>query len=478
MGGATTTLTHNGFGELTGQTATFGGDTLYQAAYTRDNGGRITGLTETARGVTTTWDYDYSASGRLFRVVRDSADTTVYSYDANGNRIQVVSPLGTVTGTYDGEDRLQTYGGADYTYNNAGQLTQKDAGGQVTSYTYDVLGNLTAVTLPDSTQISYLVDGQGRRIGKKVNGVLVQGWLWQGQLAPVAELDGSGQVVSRFVYGTRVNVPDYMERGGETYRLVTNHLGSVELVVNASTGQVVSWRDYDEWGRVVADSNPDFQPFGFAGGLHDGGTGLVRFGARDFQPELGRWSTKDPAGIEGGDPNLYDYAFGDPVDLADATGKFVPPWVVTGLIGATYAGVQAYRSGAGASDVFTAAFGGFVGGLIPGAGFARFVRNTFVQELLGGATSAFIGNLVGQAYSPQTGCPMSIELRLGPALLAALNGALGTLASTALPFGAAETLPGSAVRPLLSGLLDFFTQPDAPTPGLEPLPVQWHGPRQ
>ncbi|MBK7923488.1 MAG: hypothetical protein IPJ95_07615 [Gemmatimonadetes bacterium] len=57
------------------------------------------------------------------------------------------------------------------------------------------------------------MDGQGRRIGKKGNGVLVQGWLWQGQLAPVAELDGSGQVVSRFVYGTRVNVPDYLERG-------------------------------------------------------------------------------------------------------------------------------------------------------------------------------------------------------------------------------------------------------------------------
>ena len=327
MGGATTTLTHNGFGELTGQTATFGGDTLYQAAYTRDNGGRITGLTETARGVTTTWDYDYSASGRLFRVVRDSADTTVYSYDANGNRIQVVSPLGTVTGTYDGEDRLQTYGGADYTYNNAGQLTQKDAGGQVTSYTYDVLGNLTAVTLPDSTQISYLVDGQGRRIGKKGNGVLVQGWLWQGQLAPVAELDGSGQVVSRFVYGTRVNVPDYLERGGETYRLVTNHLGSVALVVNASTGQVVSWRDYDEWGRVVADSNPDFQPFGFAGGLYDGATGLVRFGARDYYAALGRWTTRDPVGYRGGDASLHAYVRADPLNGADPSGL----WIETGL---------------------------------------------------------------------------------------------------------------------------------------------------
>ena len=253
-------------------------------------------------------------------MVRDSADTTVYSYDANGNRIQVVSPLGTVTGTYDGEDRLQTYGGADYTYNNAGQLTQKDQGGQVTSYTYDVLGNLTAVTLPDSTQISYLVDGQGRRIGKKVNGVLVQGWLWQGQLAPVAELDGSGQVVSRFVYGTRVNVPDYMERGGATYRLVTNHLGSVELVVNASTGEVASWRDYDAWGRVVADSNPDFQPFGFAGGLYDGATGLVRFGARDYDPETGAWTAKDPIGFRGS-LNFYIYASGDPVNRRDLDGR-------------------------------------------------------------------------------------------------------------------------------------------------------------
>ncbi|MBK9692443.1 MAG: hypothetical protein IPO73_12285 [Gemmatimonadetes bacterium] len=58
---------------------------------------------------------------------------------------------------------------------------------------------------------------------------------------------------------------------------MTNQLGSVALVVNASTGQVVSWRDYDEWGRVVADSNPDFQPFGFAGAARRGdGVGAVR----------------------------------------------------------------------------------------------------------------------------------------------------------------------------------------------------------
>ncbi|MBK7351991.1 MAG: RHS repeat-associated core domain-containing protein [Gemmatimonadetes bacterium] len=193
------------------------------------------------------------------------------------------------------------------------------------------MGNLTAVTLPDSTQISYLVDGQGRRIGKKVNGVLVQGWLWQGQLAPVAELDGSGQVVSRFVYGTRVNVPDYMERGGETYRLVTNHLGSVELVVNVTTGQVVSWRDYDEWGRVVADSNPDFQPFWFAGGLYDVSSGLVQYGERDYDPGIGRWTAKDRIGFRGGDPNLYQYANSDPIALSDPTGQLV--WFAAPVMG-------------------------------------------------------------------------------------------------------------------------------------------------
>jgi len=51
--------------------------------------------------------------------------------------------------------------------------------------------------------------------------------------------------------------------------------------------------DYDEWGRAVLDTNPGFQPFGFAGGLHDRDTGLVRFGARDYDPETGRWTAKD-----------------------------------------------------------------------------------------------------------------------------------------------------------------------------------------
>lgn len=107
-----------------------------------------------------------------------------------------------------------------------------------------------------------------------------KGFLYENSLAPAAELDGAGNIVSRFVYATRVNVPDYMAKGGVTYRIVSDHLGSPRIIVDASTGQVVQRLDYDEFGNVTLDTNPGFQPFGFAGGLYDRHTKLVRLGAR------------------------------------------------------------------------------------------------------------------------------------------------------------------------------------------------------
>ena len=55
----------------------------------------------------------------------------------------------------------------------------------------------------------------------------------------MAELDGAGNVVARFVYGTKGNVPDYMEKGGVTHRILSDHLGSARLVVDASMGVLV-----------------------------------------------------------------------------------------------------------------------------------------------------------------------------------------------------------------------------------------------
>ncbi|PIS11936.1 MAG: hypothetical protein COT73_01120, partial [Bdellovibrio sp. CG10_big_fil_rev_8_21_14_0_10_47_8] len=88
----------------------------------------------------------------------------------------------------------------------------------------------------------------------------------------------------------------------------------------AQSGLVVQRMDYDEFGNVIQDTSPGLQPFGFAGGIYDKDTGLTRFGARDYDPEIGRWTTKDPILFGGGDTNLYGYTFNDPVNLIDPSG--------------------------------------------------------------------------------------------------------------------------------------------------------------
>ncbi|MCL6592264.1 MAG: RHS repeat-associated core domain-containing protein, partial [Firmicutes bacterium] len=265
------------------------------------------------------YEYGYDRAGRLVDVYKDGVLVSHYDYDLNGNRLVHVTPNGTSYGTYDDQDRMLSYGDATYEYTANGELLRKSDTEGVTYYTYDVLGNLTSVVLPDGTRIDYIIDGQNRRIGKKVNGVLVQGFLYQGTLWPLAELDGAGNIVARFIYVTHANVPDYMVRGGVTYRIICDHLGSPRLVVDATTGRVFQRLDYDEFGQVLLDTNPGFQPFGFAGGIYDKETGLIRFGARDYDARTGRWLHKDPIGFNGGN-NFFSYCANDPINLIDPSG--------------------------------------------------------------------------------------------------------------------------------------------------------------
>jgi RHS repeat-associated protein len=77
---------------------------------------------------------------------------------------------------------------------------------------------------------------------------------------------------------------------------------------------------FDEFGQVLLDTNPGFQPFGFAGGLYDDDTGLTRFGARDYDPVTGRWTAKDPILFRGNTTNMYEYVNGDAINRIDPTG--------------------------------------------------------------------------------------------------------------------------------------------------------------
>jgi RHS repeat-associated protein len=329
------TLDYTSFGELQHYQARSNGTPLLDFVYGRDNLGRITSLTETltlppALPVVTTKYYTYDSAGRLFQVCGNATCTAIqaeYHYDANGNRITgTVTARGTVTdATYDAQDRLTAISVGptvtSYEYTANGELRRKAEGAAVTTYAYDAFGNLRHVDLPDGTAIDYVVDGRNRRIGKIVDGNLVQQWLYQDQLEPLAELDGSGNLVAEFIYGSKSHVPAYILRGGQTYRIISDHLGSVRLVVNVTDGSVAQSIDYDEFGVVITDSSPGWQPFGFSGGIYNSDSGLVRLGVRDYDPSIGRWTARDPIGFAGRSANLYGYVAVDPVNRSDPGGK-------------------------------------------------------------------------------------------------------------------------------------------------------------
>jgi RHS repeat-associated protein len=343
--GATTPIVdsygYNGFGEPLNYVARRGTQVLYQVDYTRDAAGRIETKVESLMGanpaVITSHDYAYTydAASRLTDVVVDGSTTNHYDYDANGNRLRrTVNGQSAEVGTYSVEDQQGSYGGRSFQYTLSGRLKSATDATGTTQYTYDALGNLRRVVLPGTpgTQIDYIVDGRGRRVGRVVNGALVQAWLYADGLRIVAEIDYAGGVAvstKRFAYGSRANVPDLMIQDGVRYRILSDQLGSPRVVVKQD-GTIVARMDYDEFGRSSLGNSTDTLPFGFAGGMHDADTGIIRFGARDYDPNTGRWTAKDSTRFGGG-MDFYAYATNDPVNYVDVNGKN-PVLVVAAVI--------------------------------------------------------------------------------------------------------------------------------------------------
>jgi RHS repeat-associated protein len=192
-----------------------------------------------------------------------------------------------------------------------------------------------------------------------------------------------------------------------TFRYITDERGSVIALVNTATGDVAQFISYDVWGDVLSNSNPSFQPFGFAGGLYDEHTRLVRFGARDYDPSIGRWTAKDPILFNGGQTNLYVYVHNDPVNFVDPFGL----WTVSvGLSGSfQFVGFN---------------FNGSFGVVIDGSGGIGFIGSGGVG--VGGGAEASFG------LSFQVSDADCIE---------DLNGA-GLYGSSSLGFGLAGSVDG------------------------------------
>ncbi|MGE0761880.1 MAG: PKD domain-containing protein [Bdellovibrionales bacterium] len=393
LGSVSDTYGHNSFGEIISYSAP-----SLNITYTRDNLGRLSRKVESFMGgASNTFDYTYDRTGRLTQVMRNGAVVGSYAYDANSNRTSING----MAATYDSQDRIVSFGAITYGFNTNGEQQSKvnTLTGQVTSNSFDAFGNLKSVTLPSGTVILYKYDGLNRRVARVVNGVMERSWLYIDQLRPLAELDGSGNIISMFGYASKGNAPDMMIRSGIRYRIITDHLGSPRLVINATTGAIAQAMDYDEWGNVTMDTSPGFQPFGFAGGLYDPGTKLLRLGARDYDPEIGRWISKDPILFGGGDTNLYGYVLNDPINFIDPTGLFLTGDQIAGIVGGAIGG---------------GAYGAYYGTYInPGFGTgAGAIAGVLIGGTIGGVLGPHVGGFIPPAYGSEP--PLSRPQSLPP----------------------------------------------------------------
>jgi len=221
-----------------------------------------------------------------------------------------------------------------------------------------------------------------------------------------------------------------MIKGSSKFKIISDHLGSPRLIVDVETRSIAQRIEYDEFGRVVSDTRPGFQPLGFAGGIYDQDTKLIRFGARDYDPETGRWTNRDSLLFAGSAANLYGYCGQDAVNCIDPSGRF---WqLAAGAAIGAFTAYQNYDAGVkahgSAAQVVTSAAAGFVVGFVAGAALST-------NPLSSGAvlaTAAAANNAINQKlYNGQMGDVSSVAQ-------SAAVGFVSGFAGAALALGASE----------------------------------------
>ncbi len=112
---------------------------------------------------------------------------------------------------------------------------------------------------------------------------------------------------------------------GKTHYYLFDDLDSVVGLTDSQTSNDDNMYDYDPYGQMKSEQEGETNPFKYASGYFDTNTNLYHFGARYYDPSLGRWTQQDPvAGSLGdlGSADRYVYANDDPVNKVDPSGEF------------------------------------------------------------------------------------------------------------------------------------------------------------
>jgi RHS repeat-associated protein len=194
------------------------------------------------------------------------------------------------------------------------------------------------VGVSGGTTASFAYDAFARR-QKKTIGAAVTQFLYDG-INPVQELDGSvpPNVTANLLAG--LGIDEYFQRtdsnGARSF--LTDSLGTT-LALTDGTGTIQTQYSYDPFGNVTAAGQSSTNSYQFTGRENDG-TGVRFYRARYYSPSIQRFVSQDPIGFAGGDVNLYNYAFGNPLSFRDESGEGP---IAALLVGAGCYGYLAYN---------------------------------------------------------------------------------------------------------------------------------------
>ena len=223
-----------------------------------------------------------------------------------------VTPNAANVMAYDADGNLLAYDGWTLTWNGENRLVQIEKGSHRETYDYDYMG---------------------RRFVKKVYSKENDVWSLAGE--EVFVYDGYRQIAA-YAGASRTLVRTYAwdAAGLDTPLWTTDATGSCFYVADANknirmlfdgNGTAVAEYDYAPFGQVTATGDyAAVNPYRFSSEFHDDGTGLVYYNYRYYSPVLGRWTSRDPIGEEGGG-NLYVLVYNNPVHHIDVFGLFQWP---------------------------------------------------------------------------------------------------------------------------------------------------------
>jgi RHS repeat-associated protein len=358
---ANTSYTYDLAGRLQTLTHQHGATTLASYGLTYDNANRII----QSSGTDGTQDYGYDSTNQLTTANHTTQTDEAYSYDANGNRTSGGSGTGT-------NNQLLTDGTYTYEYDGEGNRTKRTeiGTGKVTEYVWDYRNRLTSVLFKDASgavtkSIEYTYDSSDRRIGKKIDGVTTERYVYDGSNIALV-FDGTGTHTHRYLYGVGVDQVLADERGGTVVWALSDNQGTLRDLVDGN-GTILNHIVYDSFGQVKSQSDASVEfRYGYTGRDRDTETGLDYYRARYYDAANGRFISEDPIGFSAGDSNLTRYVGNNAVNAVDPSGLQEMRWPLPNPIDILIFGGEAIKAGldyAGKGGVFNP--GGLSDGNVP-----------------------------------------------------------------------------------------------------------------